>query len=170
MNIPLTEEDRLLAEELAAETYDKYKNYSGHYRNLKSSHSIGRYGEIGAHKFFKELGMKCQAHYLFVEEDHLCDLTVDDTRWDIKTWNSKYWQVWGRAVSTTQLEKLEAKADAILWASVDPMTALEVTIYGWNYVDDIRRYEPEWMGPEENKVHNYQVPMGDVRPILDIKK
>lgn len=170
MNIELTEDDRLLAEELSEKTYQKYKNYNGHYRNLRSSHSIGRYGEIAAHKYFKQLGMQCNPHYLDETEDQLCDITADDVRWDVKTWNTKYWQVWGRAVSSKQLGFLAKKADAILWTSVDPLEPLFVTIYGWNQVSDIGSYEPVWMGPEGNKVHNHQVPIGQVRPISGIKK
>ena len=100
MNIPLTEEDLRLAEELSEKTYQKYKNFNGHYRNLRSSHSIGRYGEIAAHKYFKQLGMDTNPHFLNTEEDNLCDITADAVRWDVKTWNTKYWQVWGRAVSS----------------------------------------------------------------------
>lgn len=170
MNIPLTETDRLLAEELATGTHNRYKNTQGFYRNLKSSHMIGRYGEIGAHKYFQQLGFSCEAHYLNTDEDNLCDITAETTRWDIKTWNSKYWQVWGRAVSSAQLPRLKTKADAILWASVDPLEALEVTIYGWNTIDDIEQFTPIWMGPEGNQVHNHQVPMTHVRDLSDIKK
>jgi hypothetical protein len=170
MNIELTEEDRLVAEELSEKTYQKYKDYNGHYRNLRSSHSIGRYGEIAAHKYFKQLGMSCTPHYLNEDEDQLCDITADSVRWDIKTWNTKYWQVWGRAVSSKQLPFLAKKADAILWTSVDPLEPLFVTIYGWNTVDDIGSYEPAWMGPEGNKVHNHQVPVNKIRLVLDIKK
>jgi hypothetical protein len=170
MKIPLTEEDRIVAEELSEKTYQKYKNYNGHYRNLRSSHSIGRYGEIAAHKYFKNMGMTCTPHYLNESEDQLCDITVDNLRWDIKTWNTKYWLVWGRAVSSKQLPFLEKKADAILWTSVDPLSPVEVEIYGWNYVSDIKDFEPVWMGPEGNKVHNHQVPATHMRPILDIKK
>jgi hypothetical protein len=170
VKIPLTEEDRIVAEELSEKTYQKYKNFNGHYRNLRSSHSIGRYGEIAAHKYFKNMGMNCTPHYLNESEDQLCDITVDNLRWDIKTWNTKYWQVWGRAVSSKQLPFLEKKADAILWTSVDPLSPIEVEIYGWNYVSDIKDFEPVWMGPEGNQVHNHQVPATHMRPILDIKK
>ncbi len=170
MNIPLTEEDLVIAEELSERTYQKYKNFNGHYRNLRSSHSIGRFGELAAHKYFKQLGMQTNPHFLNVEEDSLCDITADAVRWDVKTWNSNYWNVWGRAVSSKQLPFLKKKADAILWTSVDPLQPTEVTIYGWNAVDDIARYEPIWMGPEGNKVHNHQVPIGDILPLSGIKK
>jgi hypothetical protein len=170
VNIPLTEQDRLLAEELSAKTHERYKNKTGFYRNLKSSHTIGRYGEIGAHKFFQDLGFECDPHYLDASQDSLCDITTDGTRWDVKTWNTKYWKVWGRAVSSKQLPRLEAKADAILWTSVDPLTAFEVIIYGWNYISDIKDFEPQWMGPIDSQVHNHQVPIDSIRPILDIKK
>ena len=170
MNIELTEEDRLVAEELSEKTYQKYKDYNGHYRNLRSSHSIGRYGEIAAHKYFKQLGMDCNPHYLNETEDQLCDITADNVRWDVKTWNTKYWQVWGRAVSSKQLPFLAKKADAVLWTSVDPLEPSFVTIYGWNTPDDVRAYEPVWMGPEGNQVHNHQVPVSEVRLILNIKK
>jgi len=170
MNIPLTEEDRLLAEELSERTYQRYKDFNGHYRNLRSSHSIGRYGEIAANKYFKNMGIECSPHYLNPDEDNLCDITADGVRWDIKTWNTKFWQVWGRAVSSKQLPFLEKKADAVLWASVDPLKPSEVTLYGWNYVSDIKDFTPELMGPEGNQVHNHQVPITHIRPILDIKK
>ena len=81
MNIPLTEEDLVIAEELSERTYQKYKNYNGHYRNLRSSHSIGRFGELAAHKYFKQLGMNTNPHFLNVEEDSLCDITADAVRW-----------------------------------------------------------------------------------------
>ena len=170
MNISLTETDRLLAEELAQQTHQRYKDTPGFYRNLKSSHMIGRYGEIGAHKYFQHLGFECEPHYLNTDEDGLCDITADSTRWDIKTWNTKYWQVWGRAVSSAQIPRLESKADAILWASVDPLDPAEVVFYGWNTIDDIKQYEPAWMGPEGNQVHNHQVPVDKVRLLSDIKK
>jgi len=170
VNIPLTEEDLVIAEELSERTYQKYKNFNGHYRNLRSSHSIGRFGELAAHKYFKQLGMETTPHFLNAEEDNFCDITADAVRWDIKTWNTNYWQVWGRAVSSKQLPFLEKKADALLWTSVDPLQPTEVIIYGWNTVADIKQYEPSWTGPEGNKVHNYQVPVTDIRPLSGIKK
>ncbi len=170
MKIPLTETDRLLAEELAQKTHQRYKNTQGFYRNLKSSHMIGRYGEIGAHKYFQQLNIQCEGHYLNAEEDNLCDITAGSTRWDIKTWNTNYWQVWGRAVSSAQLPRLEAKADAILWASVDPLEPSEVLIYGWNTIDDVKQFEPVWMGPQGKEVHNHQVPTTHMRDLSDIKK
>jgi hypothetical protein len=170
VNIPLTEEDLAIAEQLSEQTYQKYKNFNGHYRNLRSSHSIGRYGELAAYKYFKQLDMNTNPHFLDVEQDSLCDITADNIRWDVKTWNSKYWQVWGRAVSSKQLPFLEKKADALLWTSVDPLQPSEVTIYGWSMVADIRLYEPAWMGPEGNRVHNHQVPPDKIRPLSGIKK
>jgi hypothetical protein len=170
MNIPLTEQDRLLAEELAAKTFQRYKNTKGFYRNLRSSHDIGRYGEIGSHKYLVDLGFECEPHYLNADEDNLCDISTPDTRWDVKTWNTKYWNIWGRAVSSKQLPRLEAKADAILWASVDPLTADKVIIYGWNTIEDIKKYEAVWMGPIDTQVHNHQVPLSDIRPLSGIKK
>ena len=165
MNIQLEPDDIFAANELADGTYQKYKDHPGHYRNLLSSHIIGKLGEMAAYKYFKQNHKDVTPHFLYEEQDQLCDITVDGIRWDIKTWNTKYWAFWGRAVSVNQLQLLVNKADKILWTSVDPDNPQGVDIYGWNDVSEIAQFEPAWMGPEGRQVLNHQVPLDKMHQI-----
>lgn len=162
MQIILDERDLFVAEELSQATYNKYKDYEGHYRNLASSHFIGRLGEMAVDKFFRTIYTNIEPHFIDENEDQLCDITTDGIRWDVKTWRSTFWDTWGRAVSAQQLELLQKKADRIAWASVDLDDPSVVTIHGWNKVSDIPQYEPVWMGPVGKQVFNHQVPINRV--------
>ena len=49
--IELTEREKQIAHQLAELTYEKFGSKTGHYRNLLSSHLVGRMGEIAALEF-----------------------------------------------------------------------------------------------------------------------
>jgi len=87
VSIYLSPEHREYAENLAQDTFEKYQNVKGHYRNLLSSHLIGRYGEMGAYQFFINRRIQAYPYFSNIEYDPLCDINTKLGRCEVKTWN-----------------------------------------------------------------------------------
>lgn len=168
VNLYLSPTHREYAENLAQDTFEKYQNVKGHYRNLLSSHVIGRYGEMGAYQFLINRRIECYPYFSNMEYDSLCDINTKLGRCEVKTWNPDYWQDWGRAVSVAQMPYLEKKADFILWCTASENVQnnlISVQIHGWNTIADMKVRPPLWTGPQDKQVENYQIAIEEMRDL-----
>jgi len=169
-SIFLSPDHREYAENLAQDTFEKYQNVKGHYRNLLSSHVIGRYGEMGAYQFFINRRIDAYPYFSNIEYDGLCDINTKVGRCEVKTWNPDFWNDWGRAVSVAQYPYLEKKADFILWCTAEEVQGLiKVTVHGWNRIEDMKVRPPLMTGPEGKQVENYQLKVEELRSLDSLR-
>ena len=152
----LTPTDVALAERLADASYQRFAQHEGHYRNMPRSHLVGKLGEIAVNKHFSSLLPRriVQPHYRDPDMEELCDLTFGQTRIEVKTWSAEYWSEWGRCVAVTQMDRVERKADVIIWCSEQ---SPRILIHGWSTPDEIARVPAELTGPASYRVLNHQV-------------
>lgn len=162
----LTESEVNDAHRLAEQSLARYATRKGYYRNTSNSHLLGRLGEMACHKWLSNQ-TAVQPIYKDPDRDRECDLHVGNQRIEVKTWNATYWASWGRCVAVGQMDALQAKADLIVWTTVESVTAkaASIQIRGWNTIQDILVLTPIWTGPTGKKVNNYQVPQSKVRPL-----
>lgn len=166
ISLYLSADHREYAENLAQDTFEKYQNVQGHYRNLLSSHVIGRYGEMGAYVFFNHRQIECYPYFSNIEYDALCDINTKLGRCEVKTWNPDFWNDWGRAVSVAQMPYLEKKADFILWCTAaEENSLINVRVHGWNTIEDMKVRSPIMTGPADKQVNNYQVQVEEMRSL-----
>jgi hypothetical protein len=166
ISLYLSPDHREYAENLAQDTFEKYQNVKGHYRNLLSSHVIGRYGEMGAYQFFINRQIDAYPYFSNIEYDNLCDINTKLGRCEVKTWNPDFWDDWGRAISVGQMPYLEKKADFILWCTAEEVQGLiRVSIHGWNRIEDMKVRSPIMTGPEGKQVENYQLKVEELRSL-----
>jgi len=169
-SIYLSDDHREYAENLAQDTFERWKETKGHYRNLLSSHVIGRYGEMGAYQFFINRRIDAYPYFSNVEYEGLCDINTKIGRCEVKTWNPDFWDDWGRAVSVAQLPYLEKKADFILWCTASEVQdVVEVQIHGWNTIPDMTVRPPIMTGPQDKQVENYQLEIEELRPLSALR-
>jgi len=154
---------------LAQKSFAKWQDVQGHYRNSINSHLVGRYGEVGAERYFLNNGLPVQPNFYNFDNDALCDIDTPLGRCEVKTWTFDFWQDWGRAISYSQLPYLKEKADFILWCGVkEKAEMVRVHIFGWNLVSEIESVAPRLMGPSANQVNNYQLGLESVRSLDDL--
>lgn len=166
ISLYLSPDHREYAENLAQDTFEKYQNVKGHYRNLLSSHVIGRYGEMGAYQFFINRQIDCYPYFSNMEYDGLCDINTKLGKCEVKTWNPDFWDGWGRAISVGQMPYLEKKADFILWCTAEEVQGLiRVSVHGWNLIRDMKVRSPIMTGPEGKQVENYQLKVEELRSL-----
>lgn len=166
----LSPEHQEYAENLAQDTFERWKEAKGHYRNLLSSHVIGRYGEMGAYSYFLNQQIACYPYFSNIEYEGLCDINTQLGRCEVKTWNPDFWNDWGRAVSVAQLPYLEKKADFILWCTASQRESMVlIQVHGWNLITDIAVHPPIMTGPQDKQVENYQLQLDEVRPLSGLR-
>ena len=154
---------------LAQKSFAKWQDVQGHYRNSINSHLVGRYGEVGAERYFLNNGLPVQPNFYNFDNDALCDIDTPLGRCEVKTWTFDFWQDWGRAISYSQLPYLKEKADFILWCGVkEKAEMVRVHIFGWNLVSEIESVAPRLMGPSANQINNYQLQLDAVRNLDDL--
>ena len=153
------------ARQLAELTHAKYADRPGHYRNLLSSHLVGRIGEIAALEYLARRRLDPVPYFHQLDMDSSCDIDTAAGRCEVKTWSWEHWESWGRAIAAGQLPSLQQKADFILWCALkDPDGRARVRIMGWSMVADITG-SPEWMGPAEHQILNYQLKESELRDL-----
>lgn len=162
------------AHKLAGVTYKEFKNVQGHYRNTSDAHLRGKIGEVACVQWLEERGFKCRAAFENIDEIKSADIVVgngSEFRVEVKTWNERYWDDWGRCASVKQFPSLKRKADAIIWC-VTPheFTApVRVCIAGWNTIEDIEDAPKRLTGPESRpKINNYQLDPEKLRPLAEL--
>ena len=166
----LSPEHREYAENLAQDTFERWKEAKGHYRNLLSSHVIGRYGEMGAYLYFVNRQIDCYPYFSNIEYEGLCDINTKLGRCEVKTWNPDFWNDWGRVVSVAQLPYLEKKADFILWCTASEINSMIlIQVHGWNLITDMAVRPPIMTGPQDKQVENYQLQLEEVRPLSALR-
>lgn len=105
-----------------------------------------------------------------LDKDALADISFGECRIDVKTWNEKYWNDWGRCISVKQFPHIKAKATHIVWCTSNASevhSTWSVLVRGWNLVDDIKGFPKKWTGPLGHQVYNFQGRDADIR-LLDL--
>ena len=150
------------AHELAHESYKRFAQHDGHYRNTPRSHIVGKLGEVAVTKYFASLlpSSTIQPHYSDPTMEAQCDLTVDQARIEVKTWSHEYWHELGRCVAAAQMETVQRKADLIVWCSEQSGT---VFIHGWNTPNEVASVPPVLTGPPHRQVLNHQVALNQMQ-------
>ena len=163
----LNPESKQAAQLLAEQTFNRYRNNPGHYRNTASSHLVGHLGEFAAFIWLRDNGFEPEAYFSDPSRDRECDISTNVGRLEIKTWSAQYWDEWGRAVSVSQLNSIKRKADFIFFCSVDEVESEtpKVQFRGWCEVAIIDQREPKWTGREGRKIHNYQIEQSELKPV-----
>jgi hypothetical protein len=167
----LSDADVELAEHLAEQTLARFAQRSGYYNNTSNSHLIGKYGEIAAARWLESEGLNVDAPFMDEARTREADLVWNGFRLDVKTWTARFWPQWGRCVAVNQVGALAAKADGILWLTVEATAGRSpsVRVEGWSTMDDIRAAEVRWTGPANGrKVQNHQLDPEALRPAADL--
>lgn len=171
VQVQFTSKDREDCLSLAAQTHSRYAPKRGYYRNLLSSHVLGRAGEFAVAHLTSLTNESVERLFLNLENDAQADIALGNLRLDVKTWNDKYWQDWGRCISVKQFPHLRSKATHIVWCTSDASDSNSiwtVTIRGWNTIEDIESLPKKWTGPAGKQVYNFQCSESDIRPIEEL--
>jgi len=161
-----------LAERLAEQTLDLFKNRPGHYTNNRNSHLRGKLGEIAATQTLVDLGMDCET--LWADLTRLSDADIEVAghfKADVKTWDARHWPDLGRCIAVAQIGKLKAKADLVIWcvsgSRLEP--GMIVEIQGWNPISEVERAPRRLTGPPNGrKVDNYQLDIESIHEIQSL--
>lgn len=157
------------AQSLGEATFARWSGRRGHYRNLLGSHVRGKYGEVGVEEWARRNELSpFEAIFRDLEREREADVRIRFTLVDVKTWDAKGWEAWGRCVAPTQLPALRRKASLIVWCYVATGPSVAVTIDGWNTLDEIAETAVRPTGPAGREVMNHQLAMSDVRPLASL--
>jgi hypothetical protein len=157
----------------AALAYWQSTGRRGHYSNNFNSHFVGKLGELAVEAWVQSLGTWVASPFRDVRVLDTEDITAAK-RLEVKSWDEPGWAAWGRCVRPNQVDALAAKADAIVWCSVDgakeqPGTVpVSVTIHGWSTVDYVRACPITLTGPGYRRLENHQIDVGDMRSLDEL--
>lgn len=180
----LTKDDIVFCIKAGNETYNLFKNNEGFYRNLLSSHIIGKYGEVAVDRFLRnklppDVGVT--PYFKDAKLLQLCDIGLHgekDLRIEVKTWRFEYWNSWGRCVTPGKMPKLISQADLVIWAYIArPITSIdlelpgpeniEIVLTGYSTIEDIQRSPTRFTGPEGKQIFNHQLDIDTLRKMDD---
>jgi hypothetical protein len=163
--IDLTRAEIDLAYDLAHKSYERFAEHEGHYRNMRRSHLVGKLGEVAVDKYFSSLQPRriVQPHYRDPDMEASCDLTFGQTRIEVKTWSDEYWAEWGRCVAVAQMDRVQRKADVIVWCSEQStIQTVKILIHGWSTPDELARVPAKLTGPAGHRVLNHQLAVDEL--------
>lgn len=92
--ITLTPDEVDDAVALAEDTYERWKNAPGYYRNTLSSHRKGKLGEVATDAWAFSNGLRVEAWYRDPAQERSADLRLNLQRYDVKTWDVTTWRPW----------------------------------------------------------------------------
>jgi hypothetical protein len=156
------------AERLAIATLKVFQRTRGHYNNTLNSHLRGKIGELACVQWLSREGISCEAIFEYLDRIAEADLVLGESRFDVKTWDERYWNEMGRCIAVNQLPKLKAKADGVVWctspAKLEP--GITVEILAWSTIDDIETAPKRMTGPAHRRqVYNHQLDPQTLRPL-----
>jgi hypothetical protein len=168
----LNPETKQIALLLAEQTFERYRNNPGHYRNTANNHLVGHLGEFAAFIWLRDNGFEPTAFFSDPEKDKEADVLTNVGRIEVKTWSEKYWEKWGRCVSVSQYASIKRKADYIFWLSVDDVESdtPKVSFRGWCEVDIFEGMSPIMTGDAGREVRNYQLHPSQLKPVEEMEK
>jgi hypothetical protein len=155
---------------LAEDTYRRFEQVRGYYRNTVNSHLVGKLGEIGIEQFLQSRDCVVDSAFRDDQREGESDIVSNGNRIEIKTWTDAYWPQWGRCISVHQYAKILAKADIVGWMSVIQHSEDEAVckFHGWNWVKEIEQQPKLWTGPQGKQVHNYQTASEAIRSPMSL--
>ena len=164
--VSLTVDQIKAAGQLADESYATWKSVRGHYRNTPKSHRIGKLGEVGFERWLESSEIRGSIDPAFRDPGRAgeADVLVESIRLEIKTWDSQWWEPWGRCVTPQQLPSIRRKADKLVWCHWDEARSL-LTVEGWSAVDDIAALPITMTGPNTRQVANHQLHVNQIRSL-----
>jgi len=172
IEVLVSEEQFALANDLAGQTLNLFKNRPGYYNNNHNSHLRGKVGEIAATQVLTDLGLPSNALWADLARLSEADIDVPGVfKADVKTWSSRYWADMGRCVAVGQVPKLVKKADLIIWCVSDPQLrpGMTVEVRGWNSLIDVEAACRRMTGPPAGrKVDNYQLDKSGIRDVATL--
>ncbi len=164
-------------------THDRFKDLPGYYRNLLSSHVIGKFGELAVENWLRVEGAAVNrgplvSHFRDIAELRRCDLEYrfpTPLRIEVKTWNANFWEAWGRCVQPRQLPKLRREADVVVWARLTEHATeslvegrspvpITVQIIGYSTLEDVANAPLRNTGPHYKPIYNHQLDEQSIRP------
>lgn len=174
--VRLTREQVLEAHQLATETLAAWQRTgrAGHYPNKIETHFKGKLGELGVEQWSKDAGIWVESPFRDAARQRAHDVTVVDHHLEVKTWDFDGWEAWGRCIRPGQVPALRAKADAVVWCTVEgareePGTVdVLVRIAGWSTIEEIERTPVTTTGPQHNRLTNHQVAETAIRDPSDL--
>lgn len=168
----LNAESKQAASLLAEQTFARYKNIFGHYRNTASSHLVGHLGEFAAFIWLRDNGFEPIPHFSDSQADRKCDIETKIGRLEVKTWSAQHWDRWGRAISVTQYPSISRKADFIFFCTADEVESEtpKIQFRGWVEVHKVGTVEPKWTGNIGREVHNYQLEEHHLKGVETLKE
>ena len=117
------------------------------------------------------MGPNPTLHFLDPSKDKQADISWKQLKVEVKTWNYKYWEKWGRCIAVNQYPALKTKASHIVWCTSDGSASnisWRLVVEGWNLIDDIETCPKLWTGPGAYQVYNFQVPKERLRPSIEL--
>jgi hypothetical protein len=158
--VSLTEAEIADARRLGDEAFDAFKAHRRYYNNLGPSYRKRKLGEVAVERWAKTLEAEVESPFRDVSLAGREDLVVGGVRIEVKTWHQAAWPGKGRSVAPGQIGSLRAKADAIVWCSLE---GNEVTLHGWSTLDDIEAAPMTATGTEHFPAVTHQLPVEDLR-------
>jgi hypothetical protein len=165
--ITLTEHQVADAAALAEATHERWQAAAGHYRNTVSSHRKGKLGEIAVEEWAAQNGLEAESFFRDPNMERYSDIQLGQQRFDVKTWDARYWEAMGRCVRPGQLSALRRKADGLVWCFVDESLD-QVVLAGWSTVEEVSNLPVVETGPSGRKLANHQVPLDGMRSMDDL--
>lgn len=143
---------------LAEDTYERWKNAPGYYRNTLSSHRKGKLGEVAADVWASSNGLRVEPWYRDPVQERNADLRLNLQRFDVKTWDVTTWETMGRCVRPGQVAALRRKAEGIIWCFVDERQD-QVCVAGWSTIEEVAALPVVETGPAGRTLANHQMPI-----------
>lgn len=154
---------------MGQETFERWKNRPGHYRNLLGSHVRGKFGEVAVEEWALRNSISpCESMFRDPRLEREADIRLRFTLADVKAWDSKGWAAWGRCVAPTQVAALQRKATVIIWCHVAERRDVEVVVAGWNTLNEVVATAVRATGPAHAPVMNHQVADADLHDIAEL--
>ena len=170
MEILLSPEQVGDAEALGEETFEQWKRAPGRYRNTPNSHRKGKLGELAVELWLQGADRLLDSPFRELDREREADvLAVGPLRLEVKTWTAAFWPRDGRCVTPGQMRPMRARADAVVWCSVqEDDGGVRVTVHGWSTLDDIAATALRETGPGYRKIVNHQVEESELRPLEEL--
>jgi hypothetical protein len=168
--VVLRRDDIAHAEALARVTHEKWRQARGHYPDTFANHRTGRLGELGVELWAsRQRDVDVDPVFRDPDREHEADFRLNSLRVEVKTWWSRNWEALGRCIRPTQLRFVRAKADAVLWVTLEQACGeVAVSLAGWSTVNDVAIHPVTITGPPHLRLENHQLPVNEMRALDDL--
>lgn len=170
--VQLTADDVREALKLADASFQRNAHRRGQqkqYPNTPKSHQVGKVGEVACSSALAQHGIAATDNFRDPSSEGEADIVAGHWRLEVKSWSAFAWVPGGRCVTPGQLPYVRAKADAVVWCTVEGvLTAGRVLVRGWSRVDDLAQTVPRFTTVGRNSILNHQVNENAIRDLADL--